>query len=73
MFGFLIGYHTDRRSPLPRRRPGPIATAFWIFIVVIALIALFEVQPLVFGPIVGILVLLVVLGGLGQLPGFRHR
>ena len=66
MFRFLIGYHIGHRSPLPRRRPGPIAALFWLCVAACAAAVLIVVYPALFGPIVGILVLLVVLGALGQ-------
>ena len=72
MFGFLIGYHTGRGSPLPRRRPGPIAVLFLLFVAACAAAVLILFYPAVFGPIVGILVLLVVLGALGRHLGFRR-
>ena len=71
MSGFLIGYHTGRGSPVPRRRPGPIAALFLLFVAACAAAVLILFYPEVFGPIVGILVLLVMLGALGQFPWFR--
>ena len=32
MFGFLMGYHTGRCSPFPRRRPRPMAALFWLLV-----------------------------------------
>ena len=63
---FLLGRGSGRRSAYRKRRPSGCGMVLWALVGVCAAVALAELHPLIFGPLLGLLGLLIVLGLLGQ-------
>ena len=73
MWGFLAGWHESQSVDPESRRPGTMEMVFWAVVGICAAIAFILVYPPVFGPLIGALFVLSVLGALGQRRGLHSN